>query len=224
MIQSSADTIRRNLARIRDEIAGACDRSDRDVEKVTLVAVTKSVGIDEVRILFDLGIQHFGENRLHEAEPKIEALDADVVWHMVGHIQRRKAAGVVERFDRIDAIDRLALAETLERKAGESEKIIPVLAEVNVSGEENKHGFSPAETEAAVVALREAEHLDIQGLMTMAPRVEDPEEVRRHFRDLRVIGERLGLRELSMGMSEDYVVAIEEGATQVRIGRALFNA
>lgn len=223
MTQSAAHTVTRNLSRVHDEIARACDRSGRDPESVTLVAVTKSVGPDVVRILFDLGVRHFGENRLHESGEKIDAIGGDAVWHMVGHIQRRKAAGVMEQFDRIDSVDRFELAQTLERRAGEAGKVVPILAEVNVSGEANKHGYTPEETASAVAALREMEHLDIQGLMTMAPRTEDPESVRGYFADLRRIGAELGLHELSMGMSEDYVVAIEEGATQVRIGRTLFR-
>jgi len=220
---STADTVRRNLSRIRDEIAQACERSNRNPDDVTLVAVTKSVGVDEVRILFDLGVRHFGESRLHEAETKTDAVDRDAIWHMVGHIQRRKAKGVVERFDCIDAVDRIELAHTLDQRAGEAQKCIPVLVEVNVSGETEKYGFSTSETGSAAAALNEMEHLDIQGLMTMAPRVDDPETIRCHFANLRRIRDDLGLRELSMGMSEDYVVAIEEGSTQVRIGRALFK-
>jgi hypothetical protein len=221
---SAADTVRRNLSRIRDEIAQACERSNRNPDDVTLVAVTKSVGVEEVQILFDLGVRHFGESRLHEAETKTEAIGGDAIWHMVGHIQRRKAKGVVERFNRIDAIDRIELAKALDQRAGESQKRIPALVEVNVSGETEKHGFHPDEVASAIPTLNEMEHLDIQGLMTMAPRADDPESARCHFANLRRIGEDLGLRELSMGMSEDYVVAVEEGSTQVRIGRALFKA
>ena len=223
MTQSVPDSIERNLSRIRDEIAHACDRSNRIPEDVELIAVTKSVGVEEIRALYELGVRHFGESRLHEAEKKTESIPEDAIWHMVGHIQRRKVAGVVSRFDRVDAIDRIELAEAIERRAGEGDTVIPALVEVNVSGEENKHGFTPADTELAIAALREMEHIDIQGLMTMAPRTENPESVRCHFANLRQISIDLGLTELSMGMSEDYVVAVEEGATQVRIGRALFR-
>ncbi len=222
--QSTAGIIERNLAGVRATIAKACDRAGRNSDDVTLIAVTKSVGPEEVQILYDLGLRHFGESRLHEAETKINLLGNDVVWHMVGHVQRRKVGAVVEQFDRIDSVDRIELAQAIERKAGEAQKVIPVLAEVNVSGEANKDGFSLEEAAEAAAALNEMEHIDIQGLMTMAPRVDDPESVRVHFARLRQLGGDLGLSELSMGMSEDYAVAIEEGATQVRIGRALFRA
>jgi pyridoxal phosphate enzyme (YggS family) len=177
-----------------------------------------------VRTLYDLGVRHFGENRLHEAGDRLQAAGDEAVWHMVGHVQRRKAKGVVEQFDRVDSVDRVELGAALEKRAAEIGKRIPILAEVNVSGEAAKHGFAPAETAEAVAALREMEHLDIQGLMTMAPLTDDAESVRPYFAELRGMAERLGLPELSMGMSGDYVMAVEEGATQVRIGRALFRA
>ena len=223
MTSSAAGIIERNLSAVRTTIAQACDRAGRTPRDVTLVAVTKSVGPEEVQILYNLGIRHFGESRVHEAEPKLSLLGDDVVWHMVGHVQRRKAGAVVDQFDRIDSLDRIELAQTIDRKAGETPKIVPVLVEVNVSGEANKDGFSPDRTAEAVATLNEMEHIDIQGLMTMAPRVQDPESVRVHFARLRRLSIDLALPELSMGMSEDYAVAIEEGATQVRIGRALFR-
>lgn len=223
MSQSVAGIIERNLSGVRARIAKACNRGDRNPDDVTLIAITKSVGPEEAQILYDFGIRHFGESRLHEAEAKIKLLADDVVWHMVGHVQRRKTGAVVDQFDRIDSVDRLELAQAIERRAGEAQKIVPVLAEVNVSGEANKDGFSLEKVAEAAAALNEMEHIDIQGLMTMAPRVDDPESVRVHFAKLRQLGADLGLTELSMGMSEDYEVAVEEGATQVRIGRALFR-
>lgn len=223
MTQSAAGIIERNLSGVRTTIARACDRAARNPNDVTLIAITKSVGPEPVQILYDLGLRHFGESRVQEAQAKLECVGDDAIWHMVGHVQRRKVGPVVNQFDRIDSVDRIELAETIERRAGEAQKIIPVLAEVNVSGEANKDGFTPEEATEAVAALNGMEHIDIQGLMTMAPRVDDPESVRVHFARLRQLSRDLGLSELSMGMSEDYEVAIEEGATQVRIGRALFR-
>lgn len=222
-MSSPRATIEYNLQHIKDRIRLACERAGRTPAEVRLIAVTKSVGIEEVRILQTLGITDFGENRNENAAPKIAELGHPVRWHMIGSVQRRKAAGVVSLFDCVDSIDRVEVAGALERRCAELNKTLSVLVEVNVSGEESKHGFSPNELPDVVAALRGMGHLKVDGLMTMAPLSADAEQARPVFARLRDLAHDVGLKELSMGMSNDFEVAIEEGATQVRIGSALFE-
>ena len=204
-------------------ITGACERSHRSPGEITLVAITKGVGVSAIRAAFEYGIRDFGENRVQEGEGKIAQL-ADlkpaVTWHMVGHLQSNKAKSAVELFDIIHSVDSVRLAEILNRRV---EKLLPVLLEVNVSGEATKGGFSAGETEAAVNEIRQLPGLKVTGLMTMAPFVADPEAVRPVFRKLRELRDSLGLKHLSMGMTDDFEVAIEEGTTMLRIGRAIFG-
>lgn len=212
-----------NLDAVRRRMAAAAERAGHPPETVQLVAVTKTVGLDEVHALCDLGIQHLGENRLQAAQPKIAALDRDVLWHMIGPVQRRKAKEVVNLFQCVDAVDRIEVAEALNKRCDEQGTRMDVLLEVNVSGEQQKHGFRPDELELALDSMRKLDSLRVQGLMTMAPYVEDPEKTRPVFAGLRRIAQQFGLTELSMGMTNDFEIAIEEGATQVRIGSALFQ-
>lgn len=204
-------------------MADAALRGGRDPAKVRLIPVTKSVGEAEARVLAELGYTELAENRVDVARPKIEALGADLRWHMVGHIQRKKARDVVALFDRVDSVDRMDLAEELNKRCAAANKRLEVLIQVNVSGEASKGGFSCAETPEACGRIMEMEQLDVRGLMTMAPIVEDVEETRACFAKLAELGARLNLPELSMGMSQDFEVAVEEGATEVRIGTALFK-
>jgi hypothetical protein len=187
------------------------------------VAVTKGFEAQAIRAAFDSGIRDFGENRVQEAEGKIAQLidlRPAVTWHMVGHLQSNKAKIAVELFDIIHSVDSVRLAEILNRRV---EKPLPVLLEVNVSGEATKGGFSVGETEAAVKEIRQLPNLKVLGLMTVAPFVADTEEVRPVFRKLRELRDSLGLKHLSMGMTDDFEVAVEEGATMLRIGRAIFG-
>ncbi len=223
-MQTSAEIIRANLARIKARIAAAAQRAGRAPAEVRLIPVTKTVGVEECRILREQGYTHLGENRVENAGDKIAALDPSMHWHMIGHVQRRKAREVASLFQRVDSLDRLELAEALEARCAALAKKMPVLLEVNVSGEKAKSGFAPADLPAALETIRGMPHLIIEGLMTMAPLVDDPEETRPVFRALRELAAKLGLKALSMGMSNDYVVAIEEGATEVRIGTAIFKA
>jgi hypothetical protein len=239
------DEIRRNMARVRERIAAAARRARRDPSEVTLVAITKTHPAHLVMSAYREGLREFGENRVGEANAKIPSIQEQVPpsdrprWHMVGHLQRRKARLAVALFDIIHAVDSLRLAERIERMAAESEKTVPVLLEVNVSGEASKYGFdmSPAagpEAQAAFIAdverILALPHLRLGGLMTMAPIVADPEQVRPVFAALRRLRDDLNRRfpeadwrELSMGMTDDFEVAVEEGATMVRIGRAIFG-
>jgi len=216
------ERIRANYEAVLERIAAAAARAKRDPAGVTLVAVTKAVSLAETRYLCELGATHLGENRLNVAAPKIEALGSAAHWHMIGPIQRRKAKDVVSLFNRVDAIDRIVAAEALERRCGEEDKRIEALVEVNVSGEDSKHGFTPDALGDALKRLFTLEHIEVKGLMTMAPFVADPEETRPVFRKLRTLAERHGLAVVSMGMTNDFEVAVEEGATEVRVGSALF--
>ena len=212
-----------NLRDVQGRIAQACERSHRSPGEITLVVVTKEVGVSAIRAAFDCGIRDFGENRVQEAEGKIGQLadlKPDVTWHMVGHLQSKKARTAVDLFDIIHSIDSVRLAEILSRRA---EKSFPVLLQVNVSGEATKGGFVMGEIVNAVNEIKKLSNLKVMGLMTIAPLVSDPEEVRPVFRKLRELRDSLGLEHLSMGMTDDFEVAVEEGATMLRVGRAIFG-
>jgi len=222
--------IEANLQAVRERIAAAAHRAGRDPAEITLVAVTKTQPVEVIRAAYELGLRDFGENRVEEAETKFHLLPDDIRWHMVGHVQSRKAARAVSPYVLVHSVDRVKLARRLNRFAGEAGRRLPILLEVNVSGEATKYGFSPDEIEPAVEAMRAFEHLRIRGLMTMAPIVTDPEDARPVFVALRELRDRLATRfpdldwhHLSMGMTDDFEVAIEEGATIVRIGRAIFG-
>ncbi len=231
--------LRINLSSVQERIAAAAARAGRDEDEVTLVAVTKMEPPDVILAAYELGLRHFGENRIEEAQEKVDDLPADITWHMIGHIQSRKARDVLPLFDWIHSLDRAKIARRLERFADEGGKPLPVLLECNVSGEASKYGFAadrwaedPGQRRALFAAIKEIvalPHLQVQGLMTMAPIVGDAEETRPVFVQLRRLRDELSgafpqanWRHLSMGMTDDFEVAIEEGATMVRIGRAIF--
>jgi len=212
-----------NVERIRQRMAAAAHRAGRPADSVRLVAVTKTVGPAQARVLQELGVTEFGENRVDHARTMIDQLGAGIRWHMIGSIQRRKAREVTVLFDCVDSIDRLELAEALEKRCADCGKRLAVLVEVNVSGEASKHGFPPDRLAEAVEKVGEMPHLELQGLMTMAPLVADPETVRPVFATLRRLADEFSLAELSMGMTNDFEIAIEAGATQIRVGSALFQ-
>jgi len=214
-------TVAERLALIRERVARAAERSGRSPAEVTIVAVSKFFPTQAIEEAAAAGIAHIGENRVQEAAAKVSSLrHLPVTWHMIGHLQTNKAKTALELFDIIQTVDSLRLAEALSRRA---DRAIPVLLEVNVAGEASKFGLSPPEVPQTAEAVARLPHLDMRGLMTMAPLVGDPEEVRPVFRELRRLRDALGLAELSMGMTDDFEVAIEEGATLVRIGRAIFG-
>jgi len=229
-----------NLRSVQERIAAAAARAGRDLGEITLVAVTKMEPPDVIMAAYELGLRHFGENRLEEAQEKVAELPGDVVWHMIGHIQSRKARDVVPLFRWIHSVDRLKIARRLDRYATDLAEPLPVLLECNISGEESKYGFAAdrwakdqAQRQAlwaAVEGMVGLPHLRVEGLMTMAPIVEDAEQTRPVFRRLRRLRDELaeafpgaGWHHLSMGMTDDFEVAIEEGATMVRVGRAIFE-
>jgi PLP dependent protein len=224
------------LTSVRARIAAAAALAGRDPAAVQLIAVSKGQPAERIRAAYAAGIRAFGENYLEEAEPKIRALPADIAWHMIGHVQGRKARGVVENFAFVQSVDGAALAERLSRFAAERGRRIQILLECNVSGEQSKFGWPAADPAAWEGLVRGWEPLlalpgfSAAGLMTMAPYADDPEAARPIFRRLRELSQfartlfpqGLGA-ELSMGMSDDFAPAVEEGATMVRIGRALFG-
>jgi len=220
-----------NIAYVRSTIVEAARRAGRAPDEIKLIAVSKSKPVNLVQMAYNLGVTDFGENRVQEALPKIEAFHPqELHWHMIGHLQSNKAARVVGPFYCVHSVDSLHLAQLLNRHAGEQEKRLLVLLQVNVSGEASKEGMSPAETLELARQIVTLPHLQVEGLMTIAPLVEDPERVRPVFRELRLLRDRLSAelpayswQHLSMGMTDDYTVAIEEGATIVRIGRAIFG-
>jgi len=216
---------------IRAALARAADRVGRDPLEVRLIAVVKQVPAERVRAATELGLTDLGENRVQEAEGKIAAVGrAGVRWHMIGHLQRNKAGRAVELFDRIQSVDRLELAEAISRRATALGRVVPVQIEVNVSGEATKFGVAAGELEALARAMTRLPGLKLDGLMTVGAPAAEPEAARPGFARLRKLRDEtqqalgMSLPELSMGMSGDYEVAVEEGATMVRIGTALFGA
>lgn len=244
-MEENVAQIAQNLRRAQERIAEAALRAGRDPAAVTLVAVTKTFPAEVILAGYEAGLRHFGENRPEEGAVKIPAVHVALsgprpTWHMVGHIQSRKADLVVAYFDIVHSVDRLKIAQRLSRFALEAGREIPVLLECNVSGEETKFGFvvdrwqeDVAQREAffaECAAILGLPGLRVEGLMTVAPLTDDPETVRPVFASLCALREALreqfpqaSWRELSMGMTDDFEVAVEEGATMVRIGRALFG-
>ena len=223
------DVIANNLDTVRGEIASAARRAGRDPSAIRLVAVSKTHPADAVVQAAAAGQTIFGESRVQEARDKIPACPSGLDWHFIGHLQKNKVRQALPLFSFFHSIDSTALAQAIDRIAGENEKPAEGLLEVNVSGEETKHGFTPDELRKGFSALGKLPHLRIRGLMTMAPYSENPEDARPYFRALRELRDELQsahnhpLPELSMGMSGDFVPAIEEGATLVRVGSSIFG-
>lgn len=219
----SLSSIAANLDAVRGRIRAAAGRAGRDPASVTLIAATKGVTPPRLLEALQAGLLNCGENIIQDAEERMRALgDAarGVTWHFIGHLQSNKAAAALELFDIIHSVDSERLAQHLSRRATRPARI---LLEVNVAAETSKFGFSPVEVGSAVAAVSRLPNLQIEGLMTVAPAARDPEDVRPVFRELRDLAEANGLQQLSMGMTDDFEVAIEEGATMVRIGRAIFG-
>lgn len=217
------ETITSRLERLDERIAAACRRSGRSPEEITLIAVTKGIDAVGIRLAIEGGVSHIGENRVQETQakwPHLGDLAERAMWHMVGHLQTNKVGAALRLFDIIDSVDSLPLAEAISRRASSRQ---PIFLEVNVSEEPSKYGFSLNELTDRFRAIEALPNIEVQGLMTIAPQTDDPELARPVFRRLKVAATDLGLEHLSMGMSGDFEVAIEEGATQIRIGRALFG-
>ena len=218
-----------NLAQVQQRITTACKRAERSPEEVQLVAVGKKFTADVIREAADCGLTLFGENRVQEAMAKIPDCPGHLRWHFIGNLQTNKCRDAVALFDMLHAVDSLHLAEELNKRCEQAAKVMPVLLEVNVSGEGSKHGFTSGTAVNAMEAFFDFQQLELHGLMTMAPYSRQPESSRPYFQKLRKVKidceAKLGapLPELSMGMSGDYEVAIEEGATLIRLGTTLFG-
>ncbi len=225
------EEIRKNIQAIRERIAAAASRSGRQASDIRLMAVTKTVEESRVRRALEAGIDLCGENYIQESRTKVETIGHPPQWHMIGHLQTNKAKYAVRLFDMVESVDRLELAVELDRRARTSGRVLPVLIEVNSGGELTKSGIALEETLALIRKIALLENLAIQGLMTMPPWFDNPEDARTYFAALRTLRDRIAaeqidrvsMAELSMGMTDDYEVAIEEGATIVRIGRGIFG-
>lgn len=232
-----------NIKRVQDRISDACAKANRDPYEIILVAVSKQKSVDDIVSAVEAGIEHIGENRVEESVGKIAPVQAAVpdavTWHMVGHVQSRKAKQVIRHFDMVQSVDSLRLAKRFSRLAGESDRRLEVLLEINISGEASKHGFAgynwyqePSVKERLCHELGELSqlpHLEVCGLMTMAPFNAEAGTIRRVFADLAALRAELrhslgvSLPELSMGMTDDFELAIAEGSTMIRVGRAIFG-
>jgi hypothetical protein len=220
-----------NIRYARKLMAEAACRSGRPASAIRLMAVTKTVDDDRILAAMQAGVEIIGENYIQEAKRKIEKLGKANEWHLIGRLQTNKAKYAVHLFDMIHSVDRMELAAELDRRARTAGRIIPILVEVNVSGEESKSGVPLTEAIDLVRAIAPLQNLSIRGLMTIPPWFDDPEDARPCFKALRELRDtiaedailRVEMRELSMGMTDDYTVAIEEGATIVRIGRGIFG-
>jgi pyridoxal phosphate enzyme (YggS family) len=218
------DDIRENLDRVRERIARAAERAGRRAGDVLLIGVSKTVDVERIRAAVAAGVPALGENRVQEAKAKVAEMGRPVPWHLIGHLQTNKVRDALEIFDLIHSLDRMELAHELERRAHQRERPVPVLLQVNVGGEASKGGFEPDAVPQALEEIARMRSILVRGLMTIPPAVERAEDARGSFRTLAALAKRVGLAELSMGMSGDFEVAIEEGATMVRVGTAIFGA
>jgi hypothetical protein len=230
MTQITLASLEGRIGAVRESVEFAAERVGRQLSDVTIVAVSKTVDRETMQAAYDLGLRHFGENRVQDARLKLaEPMPADCTLHLIGQLQTNKAGHAVDLFNVIESVDRQSLIVELEKQSAKRGITLPVLLQVNVAGEDQKAGCSPDDVDALVNQIVGSDHLALRGLMTIAPLVDDSEEVRPVFRRLREIRSRvqddsgLKLPVLSMGMTNDFPVAIEEGATHVRIGRAIFG-
>ncbi len=221
------DSLGANLQTVRQTIARSAERAGRDSGRVVLIAVTKSFPVERIREAMAAGLRIFGENRVQEALPKMDEIGpANVDWHLIGHLQTNKIKFIEGRFRMVQSLDGIGLADALDRRL---QSPLDVLVEVNVAEEPQKTGALPVDLAAVAGAVNAAQHLRLRGLMTVAPMTPDPEAVRPVFRQLRALRDKtsqqlgVALPVLSMGMTDDYAIAVEEGATMLRLGRALFG-
>jgi pyridoxal phosphate enzyme (YggS family) len=219
----ATDPVRANLEHVRERIARAAERAGRRASDVLLIGVSKTIDADRIRPALDAGLAALGENRVQEAKAKVPVLGRTVAWHLIGHLQTNKVKDALELFDVIQSLDRLPLAEELERRAAAAGRDVQVLVEVNLAAEPPKSGVLPDALPQMLDQVAALPHLRVRGLMAIPP-MGTPDDARPWFRSLRKLGETHGLAELSMGMSADYETAIEEGATMVRVGTAIFGA
>ena len=220
-----------NLEQVRKNIELACKEAGRDPKEVTLISVSKTKPVSMLQEAYDAGSRDFGENKVQEIMDKVPQLPSDIRWHMIGHLQRNKVKYIVDKVALTYSVDSLRLAETIEHEAAKHNVTVPVLIEVNVAQEESKFGLKTEEVLSLVESVAAFPHIHIEGLMTIAPYVEDPEENRGIFRQLKKLSvdiatkniNNVNMSVLSMGMTGDYQVAVQEGATMVRVGTGIFG-
>ncbi len=223
--------LKKNFQSVEARIQAACDRAGRSRKEVTLIAVSKTKPVEMLQTIYDAGSRDFGENKVQEMCDKIEQLPTDIRWHMIGHLQTNKVKYIVGRVSLIHSVDSLHLAQEIEKQAAKLDVIVPILIEVNIAEEESKFGIHKEETISLVREVAALPHIRIQGLMTIAPYVENPEDNRAYFRGIKQLSvdiareniDNVSMDCLSMGMTGDYEVAIEEGATMVRVGTGIFG-
>ena len=223
--------LKEQLKEVEHRIQAACDRAGRKREEVTLIAVSKTKPVSMIEETYQLGIHVYGENKVQELTEKYEILPKDIEWHMIGHLQTNKVKYIVDKVALIHSVDSLRLAETIENEAAKHNVTVPILIEVNVAQEESKFGLKTEEVLSLVESVAALPHINIKGLMTIAPYVEDPEENRGIFRQLKKLSvdiaakniNNVNMSVLSMGMTGDYQVAVQEGATMVRVGTGIFG-
>lgn len=223
--------LKENLNAVEAQIQRACETAGRSRQEVTLIAVSKTKPVEMLKEIYDAGIRDFGENKVQELTEKYEVMPEDIKWHMIGHLQRNKVKYIVDKVELIHSVDSLRLAQEISKEAVKKDVTVSILIEVNIAGEETKFGLSKEEVCTLVEEAAKLPNIRIKGLMTVAPPVADPEENRPFFRKIKELSvditnkniDNVTMEILSMGMTNDYMVAIEEGATMVRVGTGIFG-
>ncbi len=223
--------LKENLNQVEVNVKAACERAGRKREDVTLIAVSKTKPVEMLQEIYNEGVRDFGENKVQEMCEKIEQMPSDIKWHMIGHLQRNKVKYIIDKVDLIHSVDTYRLAEEINIQAKKHGIVVPILVEVNIAGEESKFGTSAEDAMLLVEEISALENVRIKGLMTIAPYVEDAEDNRLYFRKIKQLSvditnkniDNVSMEILSMGMTGDYQVAIEEGATMVRVGTGIFG-
>ena len=224
--------VKENLKDVESKIAAACEKAGRQRSEVTLIAVSKTKPVELIRDAIDYGMKDFGENKVQEMCDKMEIISEKLIWHMIGHLQRNKVKYIVDKAYLIHSVDSLRLAEQINSEAEKKNVICNILIEVNIAGEESKFGVAKDEVKPLLEAIKNLKHVHVKGLMTIAPFVDDAEDNRKYFREMHKLfidmrqenTDNVSMEVLSMGMTGDYQVAIEEGATMVRVGTGIFGA
>ena len=223
--------IRKQYEQVKENIKNACDKAKRNSEEVTLIAVSKTKPLEMLKEAYEAGARDFGENKVQELVDKIPNMPDDIRWHMIGHLQRNKVKYIVDKVYMIHSVDSLRLAEEISKEAVKNNVVVKILIEVNVAQEESKFGLSTDQVEELLLQIKDLPGISVQGLMTIAPYVDDPEENRGVFQKLKQLSvdikakniDNINMNVLSMGMTGDYMVACEEGATFVRVGTGIFG-
>lgn len=224
--------LKENLKDVESNIQDICDQNNIPRDNITLIAVSKTKPVEMLQEIYDAGCRNFGENKVQELVDKYEKMPKDICWHMIGHLQRNKVKYIIDKVSLIHSVDSLRLAETIEKEAAKKNIIVDILIEVNISKEESKYGVFPEDLEELLITVSQFQHVRVKGLMTVAPYVKNAEENRCIFNKMHKLSvdiERKNIDNntmsiLSMGMTNDYKIAIEEGASMIRVGTAIFGA